>query len=169
MPSASLRSCIEPGCTNRQDGTRCPVHAARRQRAIHRTRGSRQARGYDADWERVRELVLERDGHACQVRGRGCRGTATTVDHVVPLARGGARLDPANLRAACATCNSRLGGAVRRHRGGGVKSLGLPTPQDRSAGSVVSRPGFADLGFRRAASGMSEGTATSSRAVRRRG
>jgi 5-methylcytosine-specific restriction endonuclease McrA len=35
---------------------------------------------------------------------------ATTVDHVVPLVDGGARLDPKNLVAACSRCNSSRGG-----------------------------------------------------------
>lgn len=32
---------------------------------------------------------------------------ATEVDHVVPIRRGGARLDPANLQALCKRCHSR--------------------------------------------------------------
>jgi 5-methylcytosine-specific restriction endonuclease McrA len=36
------------------------------------------------------------------------------VDHIIPLAHGGARLDPANLRAACSHCNASLGARVVR-------------------------------------------------------
>jgi len=32
-----------------------------------------------------------------------------TVDHIVPISRGGSRLDRANLRAACWSCNSSKG------------------------------------------------------------
>ena len=60
---------------------------------------------YDADWQRTRAFVLERDQHTC----RWCGGQADTVDHVQALADGGSRLDPANLVAACKTCNSRRG------------------------------------------------------------
>jgi len=148
MPTAALRRCAEPGCTSRQDATRCSLHVRLRQRAVDLARGSRQSRGYDADWERVRLAVLERDGHRCQIGGPRCTRVATTVDHMVPLAQGGARLDPANLRPACGSCNSRLGGAVRRDRGEGGQIAGVFEPQDRMAGGVVSRPGFPKVGFR---------------------
>jgi 5-methylcytosine-specific restriction endonuclease McrA len=48
----------------------------------------------------VRREVLMRDGGICIVAGPTCRGRATSVDHIVPVSLGGARLDPANLRAA---------------------------------------------------------------------
>lgn len=54
-------------------------------------RGSSAARGYGADWRRLREQVLDRDAGLCQPCRR--RGVATpgcrTVDHIVPKARGG--------------------------------------------------------------------------------
>lgn len=58
------------------------------------------AKGLGADWRRVRLQVLERDRHRC----RYCGDSATTVDHVVPRIRGGSD-DPANLAAACESCN----------------------------------------------------------------
>ena len=102
MPWAPLRRCTHPDCDRRQAASRC---------AIHR---SRQARGYDAAWERVRLIVLRRDRYRCRIGGPGCTGRATSVDHIVPLALGGARLDPANLRAACGHCNSSTGARVVR-------------------------------------------------------
>lgn len=60
---------------------------------------------YDHDWQRVRLQVLARDAHRCQIQLSGCTGRAEHVDHVIPLAEGGARLDPDNLRAACRWCN----------------------------------------------------------------
>lgn len=60
---------------------------------------------YTGAWPHVRRLILERDGHACQIHMPGCTGRATQVDHIVPLAHGGPRLDPANLRASCGHCN----------------------------------------------------------------
>ena len=61
---------------------------------------------YDHSWQAVRIQILERDQHQCQVRGPRCRGTATQVDHIIPLVEGGARLDHSNLRASCSTCNA---------------------------------------------------------------
>jgi 5-methylcytosine-specific restriction endonuclease McrA len=58
-------------------------------------------RGYGRDWQLLRLEILDRDEHRCG----WCGARATTVDHIVPLARGGARLDPANLIASCGRCN----------------------------------------------------------------
>lgn len=56
---------------------------------------------------RLSRIVLERDGHQCQLRGAKCTGVATTLDHIRPRATGGDGLD--NLRAACAWCNMSRG------------------------------------------------------------
>jgi 5-methylcytosine-specific restriction endonuclease McrA len=66
---------------------------------------------YDRQWQRVRRMILVRDSFVCQIRDPGCTRVATTVDHIVELAAGGARLDPGNLRAACRRCNSSRGAA----------------------------------------------------------
>lgn len=60
----------------------------------------------DVAWRKVRRYVLARDSHTCQIRGPHCRVHADAVDHIVAISAGGARLDPANLQAACITCNS---------------------------------------------------------------
>lgn len=64
-------------------------------------------------WAATRLQVLERDGWACQMLrdGAPCGRPASTVDHIVARSRGGTD-DPANLRAACADCNTRAGGLL---------------------------------------------------------
>jgi hypothetical protein len=52
-------------------------------------------------WARLREVVFDRDGTEC----RYCGDEANTVDHVVPLSRGGTN-DLSNLTPACKPCNS---------------------------------------------------------------
>lgn len=47
--------------------------------------------------------VLKRDGYTCAYCGR----TAKTVDHIVPLSKGGGRTDWLNTVAACDGCNGR--------------------------------------------------------------
>lgn len=63
-------------------------------------------------WRQLRALVLDRDGHRCQLpidaSGQLCGAYATHVDHVLPRSKGGSD-HPANLRAACQTCNLRRG------------------------------------------------------------
>jgi 5-methylcytosine-specific restriction protein A len=76
----------------------------------HRT--SRQSRGYDEDWLRVRLLALQRDNYLC--RCPRCKGgelritVAQEVDHIVPLAQGGARLELDNLRSVNRECHKRI-------------------------------------------------------------
>lgn len=59
-------------------------------------------RDLPANWPSIRRAILDRDGHACQLRGPRCTGNATEVDHI------GSNLnhDPANLRAACQPCHA---------------------------------------------------------------
>ena len=60
----------------------------------------------DPRWKKMRKLVLERDGYRCQLQcSPKCKGDATEVDHIVSVSDGGAWLDPANLVAACKSCN----------------------------------------------------------------
>ena len=52
-------------------------------------------------WERVRRRVLDAAGWRCQA----CGGYGNEVDHIVPLERGGAMYDPANLQVLCRGCH----------------------------------------------------------------
>lgn len=64
-------------------------------------------RGYGADWQRVRRLVLA-DEPLCRFCVEAGRTTAATeVDHIAPFdgKDDPRRLDPANLRALCRPCH----------------------------------------------------------------
>jgi 5-methylcytosine-specific restriction endonuclease McrA len=51
-------------------------------------------------WKKIRERVLRRDSYICYY----CGQDADTVDHIVPIAKGGGdEMD--NLVAACRSCN----------------------------------------------------------------
>lgn len=63
-------------------------------------RPNRDARGYDRAWKRLRLWFLKRNPMCCHP---GCDQPATVVDHRTAIASGGARMDPANLQALCAT------------------------------------------------------------------
>ena len=91
-----------------------------RQRSGHHDTSPTQ-RGYDHRWRALAKVVLERDGHVCQLpvddvghydptetSPMTCGQYANAVDHVIefngvddPL-----RLDITNCRAACKPCNS---------------------------------------------------------------
>jgi 5-methylcytosine-specific restriction endonuclease McrA len=66
-------------------------------------------RGYDSKWQRVSLLVLKRDKFICHYcQAPLVRGENATVDHVVPLFRGGSRLDMSE------SCLQVLGHAIQK-------------------------------------------------------
>lgn len=69
-------------------------------------------------WRRLTEEVRRR-GEPCWLCGHNINLSldprhpmSFTVDHVVPLSRGGSLLDPGNVRACHRACNSRKGDRV---------------------------------------------------------
>ena len=82
-------------------------------------RGTRQARGYGAEWERTRKRILERDEGRCQPCLKADRTTlGTQVDHITPKAQGGTDLD-GNLQTICEACHRAK--TARESRGGGAE------------------------------------------------
>jgi len=68
-------------------------------------RGTRQERGYDSKWDKLRLVILRRDLYLCQPCQRIGRPTpATQVDHVKPKAKGGTD-DHDNLQGICHDCH----------------------------------------------------------------
>ena len=61
---------------------------------------------YSGPWRRIRQQILARDNHTCQIQAPGCTTHATQVDHIVPTSQGGAWWDGSNLRASCHRCNN---------------------------------------------------------------
>lgn len=79
---------------------------------------SRHARGYGTEWDKLRLVVLERDGWACQCPEclrRPPGWTATEVDHIRSKADGG---DDSleNLRAVNSACHRRLTTLGKGHK-----------------------------------------------------
>lgn len=62
-------------------------------------------------WGACQQFVFHRDGHRCQICGRTAREIPARgrrrleVDHIVPIAEGGASLDPNNCRVLCYLCH----------------------------------------------------------------
>ncbi|MFE2041661.1 HNH endonuclease [Streptomyces sp. NPDC059477] len=76
-------------------------------------------------WRRL-TAEIRRRGEPCWICGHHINLSldprhpmSFTVDHVTPLARGGALLDPANLRACHRACNSRKRDRTTPHRPAG--------------------------------------------------
>jgi 5-methylcytosine-specific restriction protein A len=71
------------------------------------SRGSRQSRGYGAEWDRLRKQVLKRDQYLCQCetcKSAGRITPANEVDHIRAKALGGTN-DLSNLRAINSACH----------------------------------------------------------------
>jgi len=96
VPYRPKHPCRHPGCGELTDGRYCLKHKA----DYDALRGSANQRGYGADWQRVRSLVI-RAHPFC----RQCGMPATEVDHIIAIRDGGARLDPANLQSLCHSCH----------------------------------------------------------------
>lgn len=59
-----------------------------------------QRKSNSAQWKKIRLRILMRDGYECY----WCGMDADTVDHIIPVAKGGLDIDD-NLVAACRKCN----------------------------------------------------------------
>ena len=129
MPIAASRPCGHPGCGRLvgSQGRYCAAHLTDQRigRFADPLRGSRQAKGYGADWEKARKRVLSRDKGLCQVcLAEGKYRPAKQVDHIIPKANGGTD-DDSNLQAICVECHQQktLREAAEANRGMPQKSL----------------------------------------------
>ena len=85
---------------------------------------SARANGGTRLWSKIRERILIRDGYCCQYCGQE---DATTVDHILPISKGGTD-DPDNLVAACSRCNYSKGNRTGQFFGSARTPLTLPVP-----------------------------------------
>lgn len=102
----AARICPKPGCPEIiPDGGACPVHPAR---PAFAGRGSRHARGYDAEFERNRRIVLAEETHCARCGGFGFGDDQ--VGHKTPPSQGGTNAR-SNLQREHKLCNQREGAA----------------------------------------------------------
>ena len=105
MTMLTVGVCNEPGCPFLTTGAKCERHERTSSRNHYGV--SRHARGLDAEYLRMREIVLAEEP-ICQLRFPGCTTIATTADHILPRVHGGPTV-LGNLRASCAHCNMSRG------------------------------------------------------------
>jgi len=107
MPTLNSHCCPVPGCPNITTGGKCPQHlkAARKEYDSHRPAGWKR---FNANWRRLREMVLARDPvckNPFQIPNH--LEFSTVADHIVPVAKGGAECDLDNLQGLCKSCHDR--------------------------------------------------------------
>lgn len=62
-------------------------------------------------WRKARLAVLRVRPFCVECLKKGRYTPATVVDHIVPINKGGARLDPANLQPLCSSCHNKKSGS----------------------------------------------------------
>lgn len=81
-----MRVCAEPGCPELQPESRCLAH----RRAREQRRGTRQARGYDAGFERAKRLPEYVNATHCAACGQPfTEDNPKTGGHSVAIRNGG--------------------------------------------------------------------------------
>ena len=117
MPRRPPRPCQHPGCgvlVHGAEGSRCDKHEQQQQREQDQRRGSSTARGYGADWQRLRRRKLMADPlcEGCKPSGRAT--LAVEVDHKIRITeRPDLRLDWDNLQSLCQPCHAAKSAAER--------------------------------------------------------
>ena len=143
-----MKLCTVCGVVTSRTGSRCTTHARQSNRSRHNALyGTRE-------WQHLSARVLRawrgQHGNWCPAYLRDPHPASDlTVDHVVPLAAGGAPLDVANCAVLCRSCNSTKGASEPDR---GYPHAGSALVEDRAshmyARGRVSRiiPGVADAG-----------------------
>jgi 5-methylcytosine-specific restriction protein A len=124
-----VKLCTVCGVVTSRAGSRCTEHARQSNRSRHNALYSTRA------WQRLSARVLRawrgEHGNWCPGYGRPShRAADLTVDHVVPLAAGGAPFDIANTSVLCRSCNSTKGASTDDR--GGVANRARQIPPDRA-------------------------------------
>jgi len=124
-----VKLCTVCGVVTSRAGSRCTDHARQSNRSKHNALYSTRA------WQRLSARVLRawrgEHGDWCPGYQRPAhRASDLTVDHVAPLAAGGAPFDIANTAVLCRSCNSTKGASTE---GGGVAHTATRLPADRAS------------------------------------
>lgn len=112
-PRMPANGCLTPLCPRdavpgRRRCREC-LKARRREKGHLEDRPNAGARGYDAQWRKVRKLKAAQDPLCEWCKRKGWAVPLAVVDHIVPIRAGGARLDLRNLQSLCDRCHGKKG------------------------------------------------------------
>lgn len=108
MTDALPTPCRDPTCPETSTGPYCDEHGAERasRKSELDERPSARERGYDGDWEAVAARYKKKNPLCERHKLFGETVTADLVHHIIPLPKGGPRLDPDNLQSLCYQCHA---------------------------------------------------------------
>jgi len=109
MPSAPLKQCKHPSCNKRTTRAWCDEHRPPASKRYDRKRPNAFRRGYDARWERLRQLKLKEEPLCRSCLALGIATPATQVDHIIekPIDVPAWDYDLDELQSLCIECHSR--------------------------------------------------------------
>jgi 5-methylcytosine-specific restriction endonuclease McrA len=99
----------DPDSVPRNNRSRCASCLRAYEREKRQRRGKTSARGYGATWQAMARAQIRRSPLCASCGAR----EDLTVDHIVPLSRGGSS-DLSNLQTLCRTCNGIKSGRIER-------------------------------------------------------
>lgn len=106
MATRSLHFCAHHGCNALVTDTYCDAHVADGINVRNSYgRQSSSERGYDWQWHKAAHAYLRQHPLCERCLESGEVEVATMVHHVIPLSKGGARLDPRNMKALSFDCH----------------------------------------------------------------
>ena len=137
-----MKLCTVCGVLTSRPGSRCTTH----ERQSNRSRHKYNTRA----WQRLSARVLRtwrgEHGNWCPGYQRPAHAAADlTVDHVVPLAAGGAPFDIANLAVLCRSCNSTKGPSEADRGYPHAGSVPLEDRELRAALIALDQSAWADI------------------------
>lgn len=97
--------CLVPRCPEMAAVRgRCPQHAKALDKSLKSKPASQRHIYTTKRWKTMRRQVLSEQRWCATL---GCPNLATQVDHIVPVAQGGASFDRSNLQGLCPRCHAR--------------------------------------------------------------
>lgn len=109
MPTAAKKPCKVAGCAKLTDKRFCDEHKKLLDREYNRKRRSspdtNDAFYSSKKWRMARGMQLRKFPLCLDCKDMGIMEPAIVVDHVIPMSKGGAKLNSENLRSLCKPCH----------------------------------------------------------------
>lgn len=108
MPNKPLRPCSYPGCPKLTSGKYCDEHRKRRDSEYSKFNRDKESVSFykSKEWKELRNYFLSKHPLCMECLKANKLVPARIVDHIVPIKKGGAALDPSNLQSLCWSCHT---------------------------------------------------------------